>query len=77
MIRRAHAIGVPLAVGTDCVLPDPRYQEAYAAELAYFEQAGIPREDVMKIASEGGAELLGFNVQGQGAGDKGQGFTDP
>lgn len=60
MIRRAHAAGVPLAVGTDCVLPDPRYQEAYAAELAYFEQAGIPREDVMKIASEGGAELLGL-----------------
>jgi len=76
MIRRAHAAGVPLAVGTDCVLPDPRYKEAYAAELAYFEQAGIPREDVMKIACEGGAELLGFNVQGQGAGDKGQGFTD-
>jgi imidazolonepropionase-like amidohydrolase len=62
MIRRAYAIGVPLAVGTDCVLPDPRYKEAYAAELAYFEQAGIPREDVMKIASEGGAELLGFNT---------------
>jgi Amidohydrolase family len=60
MIRYAHDIGVPLAVGTDCVLPDPRYAEAYDAELAYFEQAGIPHGEVMKIASECGAELLGI-----------------
>lgn len=60
MIRYAHDIGVPLAVGTDCVLPDPRYAEAYDAELAYFEQAGIPHGEVMKIASEYGADLLGL-----------------
>jgi hypothetical protein len=42
------------------VLPDPRYAEAYDAELAYFEQAGIPHGEVMKIASEGGADLLGL-----------------
>ncbi len=60
MILHAHGIGVPLAVGTDCVLPDPRYAEAYEAELAYFEQAGIPHDEVMKIARECGARLLGI-----------------
>ena len=29
MIRLAHSLGVPLAVGTDCVLPDPGYRQAY------------------------------------------------
>lgn len=60
MMRQAHTIGVPLAVGTDCVLPYPGYAEAYDAELAYFEQAGIPHDEVMKIACEGGARLLGM-----------------
>jgi hypothetical protein len=60
MIRHAHGIGVPLAVGTDCVLPDPHYKEAYNAELAYFEQAGLPHDEVRKIACEGGARLLGI-----------------
>jgi len=60
MILYAHGIGVPLAVGTDCVLPDSRYAEAYKAELAYFEQAGIPHGEVMKIAGECGARLLGI-----------------
>ena len=60
MILRAHDIGVHLAVGTDCVLPDPRYAEVYDAELAYFEQAGIPYDGVRKIACEGGARLLGI-----------------
>jgi hypothetical protein len=60
MILYAHGIGVPLAVGTDCVLPDPRYAEAYEAELAYFEQAGIPHGAVITIACESGARLLGL-----------------
>ncbi len=60
MILSAHGIGVPLAIGTDCVLPDSRYAEAYEAELAYFEQAGIPHCEVMKIASDYGADLLGL-----------------
>jgi imidazolonepropionase-like amidohydrolase len=62
MISHAHAIGVPLALGTDCVLPDSRYREAYDAELAYLERAGIPLDEVMKIACEGGARLLGIET---------------
>jgi hypothetical protein len=60
MILYAHGIGVPLALGTDCVLPDPRYAEAYEAERAYFEQAGISHGEVRKIACEDGARLLGL-----------------
>jgi imidazolonepropionase-like amidohydrolase len=60
MVRRAHQIGVPLAIGTDCVVPDARYGEAYGAEFEYLTKAGIPRDDVMKIAREGGARLLGI-----------------
>ena len=60
MIGRASGAGVPLAVGTDCVLPDPEYRKIYDAELSYFERAGILREDVMHIACEGGAMLLGI-----------------
>jgi imidazolonepropionase-like amidohydrolase len=60
MIGRAREIGVPLAVGTDCLLPDPEYGKIYAAELSYFEQAGISREHVLHIACEGGAKLLGL-----------------
>ncbi len=58
MIASAQARGVPLAAGTDCVLPDPNYESAFRAELAYFEQAGLPRDLVMKIATENGKQLL-------------------
>jgi imidazolonepropionase-like amidohydrolase len=70
MVGKAFRSGVSLAIGTDCVLPDPRYREAYEAELAYFRQAGIPDDEVLRIAVEGGTELLrtGRRVQGPGAG---------
>jgi imidazolonepropionase-like amidohydrolase len=73
MARRAHLIGVPLAVGTDCVVPDARYSEAYGAELEYFTKAGIPRDEAITIACDGGARLLGIKLQGPGSGVRGQG----
>lgn len=60
LLQHGYTIGVPLAVGTDCLLPDAGYPEAYRSELSYFERAGIPRDAVMKIACEGGARLLGI-----------------
>lgn len=60
MIGQAHEIGVPLAVGTDCVLPEPGYQKAYEAELQYFERAGLSRDEVLKVACVDGARLLGI-----------------
>jgi imidazolonepropionase-like amidohydrolase len=58
MIGRASAVGVPLAVGTDCVLPAPYYARVYGEELEYFEQAGIAQSGVIAIATSGGARLL-------------------
>lgn len=66
MIQKAHALGAPLAVGTDCVLPDLRYQERYDAELGYFEQAGISHDEVLAIACCGGAKLLGPGARENG-----------
>ncbi len=61
MIGYARSVGVPLAVGTDCVLPDRNYAVAYDAELDYFVQAGLSGSEVGKLACEGGAKLLGFD----------------
>jgi imidazolonepropionase-like amidohydrolase len=63
MIGLAHQLGVPLAIGTDCVLPDRAYGAAYQAELSYFRQAGIPEDAVTRIATENGARLLGLTEQ--------------
>lgn len=60
MIGRAFRLGVPLAVGTDCVLPDRRYGGAFRDELTFFRGAGIPADVVERIACEGGAKLLGI-----------------
>jgi imidazolonepropionase-like amidohydrolase len=62
MLNHAFSRGVPLAVGTDCVLPAPRYREAYQQELSCFERAGIPHDRVAEIACEGGAKLLGIKI---------------
>lgn len=58
MIGKAFRAGVPLAVGTDCVLPDRRYRGYYDDELALFRGAGIPADTVERIACEGGRALL-------------------
>jgi hypothetical protein len=60
MIALARATGVQLAIGTDAVLPDPRYGEYYEAELGWFERAGISRGGVEAISREDGARLLGL-----------------
>jgi imidazolonepropionase-like amidohydrolase len=59
LVRKAFERGVPLAVGTDAVLPDRRYRSFYEAELIYLRRAGIPRDAILTIACEGGKKLLG------------------
>jgi len=59
LVRKAFERGVPLAVGTDAVLPDRRYSCFYEAELIYLRRAGIPRDAILTIACEGGKKLLG------------------
>lgn len=63
MIKTAYRLGVPLAVGTDCMLPDTGYRAAYEAELRYFEDAGISRVEVMRIATESSARLLSLSSE--------------
>lgn len=60
MVHKAFTMGVRLAIGTDCTLPDPHYRDAYEAELAYFRDAGIPGDEVSRLATESGAKLLGI-----------------
>lgn len=60
MIRQAYSLGVPLAIGTDAVLPDRRYSGWYQDELAWFRKAGIPAAAVERIATKDGKELLGI-----------------
>jgi len=76
MVGKAFALGIPLAVGTDAVLPDRRYGSYYESELAYFRRAGIPAAAVERIARAGGAKLLGLKHRTQGPGGKGQGPID-
>lgn len=61
MIAYARSIGVPLAVGTDCVLPSPDYAAVYEAELGYFMQAGLSSDEIREIAGENGIKLLGLD----------------
>jgi imidazolonepropionase-like amidohydrolase len=58
MLGKAFRAGVPLAVGTDCVLPDSHYRGYYDDELALFRAADIPADTVERIACEGGRALL-------------------
>ena len=58
MVGKAFQRDVRLGIGTDCTLPDPRYREAYEEELDWFRKAGIPEDEVMRIANEAGKELL-------------------
>jgi imidazolonepropionase-like amidohydrolase len=60
LIGRAWAMGVPLAVGTDAVLPHAEYRGMYEQEMVYFSEAGISEADVIAIATSGGAKLLGL-----------------
>ena len=60
MVRQAFERGIPLAIGTDAVLPDSRYRSCYESELAFFRRAGIPQDAVERIARDGGAKLLGI-----------------
>ncbi len=60
MLGKAFRSGVPLAVGTDCVLPDKCYRGYYDDELAFFRAADIPHDAVACIACESGAKLMGL-----------------
>jgi imidazolonepropionase-like amidohydrolase len=62
MVRRAVGLGVRLAIGTDCTLPDKQYQREYRAEWDRFISAGLSAAEVAACATTNGCELLGVRT---------------
>lgn len=55
LVRRMHERGIDLAVGTDWTEPGL----AVLSEMTLFHDAGIPMDEVVRIATLGGAEAIG------------------
>lgn len=60
-VRRLHAAGVPLLIGTD----GPGGGPAYAMELQLHHAAGLDRWDVLRLATTASAEGIGFDNTGR------------
>jgi imidazolonepropionase-like amidohydrolase len=58
-VRIAKAYGVPLALGTDYISRDQH--GGNLEELALMQEAGLSTEEVLLIATRGGAELCGVD----------------
>ena len=54
MIRRLHEAGVPLVAGTDALVGFTLHRE-----LELYAEAGIPNDEVLRLATIGSAELVG------------------
>ncbi len=63
-VRRFHAAGGRIAMGTDAGTPFNRHG-ANAAELAYMVEAGIPPLDALKAATSEAADLAGLDGAGR------------
>jgi imidazolonepropionase-like amidohydrolase len=65
LVQALHAAGVPLLVGTDT--PNPLLVPGFSIhlELEALVAAGLPRAAVLRAATLGAAELLGFPEQGR------------
>lgn len=60
IVRRLHEAGAMLAVGTDSDAGDDLEASAIHDELQALHEAGISTENVLEMATLGGAELLGL-----------------
>ncbi|MEU8346254.1 amidohydrolase family protein [Spirillospora sp. NPDC048832] len=59
LIRHEHESGVRLVAGTDAGIPHSPW-DGYLEGLRWFERAGIPRGQVLEIATTRAAEALGL-----------------
>jgi imidazolonepropionase-like amidohydrolase len=57
-LRRLHAEGVPVAVATDAGNPLTLHGVSIHPELGAMEEAGIPPEDLLVMATRNGAQAL-------------------
>ncbi|MFH1490865.1 MAG: amidohydrolase family protein, partial [Pseudomonadota bacterium] len=62
-IEIAHALGVPLAVGTDAGSLGVHHGQAVREEIGLFLQAGFSLEEAVQCASSKNAELLGVDKE--------------
>ncbi len=61
MIRLARELGVTIGLGTDAGAPGVDWKNGYRQEMKLFAQAGLSVPDILTIASENGARVLGLN----------------
>ena len=61
LVRRFYREGVHLTVGSDLASPWVIPGIAFHQELALLESAGIPRSEVLRLATRNGAEALGID----------------
>lgn len=58
-IAKAHARGVTMPTGTDSLMGGVYFGLSLHWEIAQFVDAGIPAIDVLRMATQGGADLVG------------------
>ncbi|MBN2333831.1 MAG: amidohydrolase family protein [Deltaproteobacteria bacterium] len=62
MIGVAHEVGTPLTIGTDSGSYNMTHGEAFFQELELYRRAGIAQEDLLRIATVAGWEMLDVAV---------------
>jgi imidazolonepropionase-like amidohydrolase len=60
-VKRLHDAGVPMMIGTDGTGGAP----VYARELRNMASAGIPKWEVLRMATSGNADLMGLRRTGR------------
>jgi imidazolonepropionase-like amidohydrolase len=61
MISLARELGVTMGLGTDAGAPGVDWKIGYRQEMKLFARAGLSAADILTIASENGAKVLGLN----------------
>jgi len=71
MVKKAHEIGVKIAVGSDAGAYGVHHGQGFYDETGYFKMAGVNYGEAIKMAFENGAKALGIprNID-PGPGDK-------
>lgn len=57
-LMRVYEAGIPIIVGTDAGNPGTLHGPAIYEEMEYMQQAGIPAEDLIVMATRNGAEAM-------------------
>lgn len=61
-VKRAHELGVKIAVGSDAGAYHVYHGSGFFDELIYLNKAGIRKKDLMELAYNNGLEALGISL---------------